>query len=554
MVALHTRAPVPAFVGLAGVAVRDVTPAPGIRARNWGPADWDISEGAHRAMTLTAVALAEERSDPGVAEPFVLVTIDGTWWRRVDDEATLRATVLDATGLPVERLLVSLSHTHAGPVLCSGDADLAGGDRGVAYLDDLARAAADAAVEAIGSLRPATLEWTTGRCGLASNREALLDGCAGGDAGTTAGAAAESTSPRPLVGFNPDAGTPRSPGADPADDTVVVGRLTARSAPAGETRPDGAAPVREDVTLATIVNYACHPTTLAWQNRLVSPDYVGAMRDLVERETGAPVAFLQGASGELAPREQYTGDTAVADRHGTSLGHAVLAALAELPPPGTELELTHVVESGAPLAVWEPAPSAALPGTGTGTGTGAGTDARPDARTLAAVAEPVTLDLRDLPTWDELEAEWADIDPRSREERLRRARNLRDGYVTGPTVQHPTWVWRVGEALLVAHPGEAYSRLQRTVRAHAGTRPVVVANLTNGPGFVYLPTQEAYDVGAYQAWQSPLAPGSLERLERHACAVVDDVLAGTATWPPGVAVPPSAAPASPTRPVPEEDQ
>ncbi|MET7133760.1 hypothetical protein MT994_06505 [Cellulosimicrobium sp. MI9406] len=547
MVALHTRAPVPAFVGLAGVAVRDVTPAPGIRARNWGPADWDVSEGAHRAMTLTAVALAEERPDPWASEPFVLVTIDGTWWRRVDDEATLRATVLDATGLPVERLLVSLSHTHAGPVLCSGDTDLAGGDRGVAYLHGLARAAADAAVEAIAALRPATLEWTTGRCGLASNREALLDGCAGGEAGTTAGASAESTRPRPLVGFNPDAGTPRSPGADPADDTVVVGRLTARPAPAGETRPDGAAPAGEDVTLATIVNYACHPTTLAWQNRLVSPDYVGAMRDLVERETGAPVAFVQGASGELAPREQYTGDTAVADRHGTSLGHAVLAALAELPPPGTELELTHVVESGAPLAVWEPAPSAAL--------RGPGTDARPDARTLAAVVEPVTLDLRDLPTWDELEAEWADIDPRSREERLRRARNLRDGYVTGPTVQHPTWVWRVGEALLVAHPGEAYSRLQRTVRAHAGRRPVVVANLTNGPGFVYLPTCEAYDVGAYQAWQSPLAPGSLERLERHACAVVDDVLADAAAWPPGVAAPaePTSA-APPTRPVPEEDQ
>ncbi|MGN6239057.1 MAG: hypothetical protein ACTHNI_04875 [Cellulosimicrobium cellulans] len=543
MVALHTRAPVPAFVGLAGVAVRDVTPVPGVRARNWGPADWDVSEGAHRAMTLTAVALAEERTPAdGVPDPLVLVTVDGTWWRRVDDETTLRTTVLDATGLPVERLLVSLSHTHAGPVLCSGDADLPGGDRGVEYLRDLARAAADAAAEAIASLRPATLEWTTGRCGLASNREALLDGCAGGDAGTTAG-----STPRPLVGFNPDAGTPRSPGADPADDTVVVGRLTARPAPsAADSRPDGAAPAGDPVTLATIVNYACHPTTLAWQNRLVSPDYVGAMRDLVERETGAPVAFLQGASGELAPREQYTGDTAVADRHGTSLGHAVLAALAELPPPGTELELTRVVESGAPLAVWEPAPSAALPGSDTG--------ARPGARTLAAVEEPVTLDLRDLPTWDELEAEWASIDPRSREERLRRARNLRDGYVTGPTVPHPTWVWRVGEALLVAHPGEAYSRLQRTVRAHAGARPVVVANLTNGPGFVYLPTREAYDVGAYQAWQSPLAPGSLERLERHACAVVDDVLAGAAAWPPGIAAPPPAAPTSPTRTVPEEDQ
>ncbi len=92
------------------------------------------------------------------------------------------------------------------------------------------------------------------------------------------------------------------------------------------------------------------------------------------------------------------------------------------------------------------------------------------------------------------------------------------------------------------------------MRAHAGTRPVVVANLTNGPGFVYLPTREAYDVGAYQAWQLPLAPGSLERLERHACAVVDDVLADAAAWPPGDAAPAAPTSAAPTRPVPEEDQ
>ncbi|MBD5785472.1 hypothetical protein IF650_04695 [Cellulosimicrobium terreum] len=499
MVALHDRAEVPAFHGLAGVARRDVTPGPGIRARNWGPADWDVSEGAHRSLTLTAVALAEE-SAPGSL--LVLVTIDGTWWRRVDDEATLRATVLDVLDLPAERLLVCLSHTHAGPVLCSGDADLPGGDRGVEYLRDLAHAAADAAREAVGALAPAVLEWTTARCSLASNRELLLDGCGGGDTHDGAPGAR-----RALVGFNPDAGTPLSPGADIADDLVVVGRLSRRP---DHAAGDGTADV--PVPLATIVNYACHPTTLAWQNRLVSPDYVGAMRDLVERGTGAPVAFLQGASGELAPRQQYTGDLDVADRHGLSLGHVVLGALATLPPAGTELELAAVVESGAPLAAWEPRPTAA----------------RAEARTLDAVSAAVELDLRDLPTWDELEAEWKDIDPRSRDERLRRARNLRDGYVTGPTVQHPTWAWRVGEALLVAHPGEAYSRFQRTVRARTA-RPVVVANLTNGPGFVYLPTREAYDVGAYQAWQSPLAAGSLERLEAHAGSLMDDLLAPSTT-------------------------
>ncbi|MFD6165562.1 hypothetical protein ACFWFR_10260 [Oerskovia sp. NPDC060287] len=532
MVSLHDQVKVPGFHGLAGVARRDVTPPVGIRARNWGPADWNASQGSHRAMTLTAIALAQEapgaspshRTPDGAArpvsgsvpdgaahpgrtdEPLVMITVDATWWRRVDDERGVRDAVLAGLGLPPERLLISLSHTHAGPVLCSHDVDLEGGELIPAYLEHLAAQAVDAGREAVASLAPATLEWTTGRCSLAADRELVLGG--GGSHGepvaTTPGTSATATSDAtadatqgatealgtPVIGFNP--AVPQAA----TDDTVVIGRLsrvvTGRAA----------------TPLATIVNYACHPTTLAWQNTLVSPDYVGAMRDLVEESTGAPVAFFQGASGELAPREQYTGDLAVADRHGTSLGHAVLAALAELPPPGTALELTHVVQSGAPLGMWEPRPVEG-------------------SRVLRAVSDAVGLDLRDLPTLAQMEAEWADIDPRSRDERLRRARNLRDGYVSGPTVEHPTWVWQIGDGFLVAHPGEAYSRFQRTVREHAGDHPVVVANLTNGPGFVYLPTDQAYERGAYQAWQSPLAPGSLARLEQHANHLIDTLAATT---------------------------
>jgi hypothetical protein len=526
MVSLHDRVTVPGFRGLAGVARRDVTPPVGIRARNWGPADWNASRGTHRAMTLTAIALAQEtpgdasscstpdgaahpeqvRTPDGAAhpeptaaprvEPLVMITVDATWWRRVDDERGVRDVVLAGLGLPPERLLVSLSHTHAGPVLCSHDADLEGGELVPAYLEHLAARAVDAGREAVASLAPATLEWTTGRCSLAADRELILG--AGGSHGEPVDTTPASGAPAgvtedfglPVIGFNPT--VPR----DATDDTVVIGRLS--QVVTGQSA----------TPLATIVNYACHPTTLAWQNTLVSPDYVGAMRDLVEEATGAPVAFFQGASGELAPREQYTGDVAVADRHGTSLGHAVLAALAELPPPGTALELTHVVQSGAPLGMWEPRPVEG-------------------SRVLRAVSDAVVLELRDLPSLAQMEAEWADIDPRSRDERLRRARNLRDGYVTGPTVEHPTWVWQIGDGFLVAHPGEAYSRFQRTVREHAGDRPVVVANLTNGPGFVYLPTDQAYVRGAYQAWQSPLAPGSLARLEQHANHLIDTLAATT---------------------------
>ena len=124
-----------------------------------------------------------------------------------------------------------------------------------------------------------------GRCGLATNRDFW-----------------DEDAERFACGYNPDA---------PADDTLLVARVT-----------DDAGAV-----LATLFNYACHPTTLAWDNRLLSPDYVGAAREVLEQAFGAPALFLHGASGELAPRDDYVGDTAVADRNGRQLGYAAAAAI-----------------------------------------------------------------------------------------------------------------------------------------------------------------------------------------------------------------------------------
>lgn len=446
---------VPRTAARIGIARRDITPPVGIRAKNWGPADWERSEGAHRPFELTALAVtgADQR-------PRVLLAVDGTWWRRVADERGVRGAILAGLGLDADQLMLSLSHTHAGAVLCAADAHLPGGELIPGYLEALAAAGVAAGREALESARPGLIEWTTGRCTLAADRELDLDG-------------------RALVGYNP---------AGVADDTVMIGRISV----------DG-------IVSATLVNYACHPTTLAWQSREVSPDYVGAMREIVEQATGAPCLFVQGASGELAPREQYTGDVGVADRHGRSLGHAVMAALDALPAAGAQLTLDGVVESGAPLAIWA----------------GRAVDADESA---AGSVTSVELPLRDLPSLEELAEEWKDIDPRSREERLGRARNLRDGYISGPTVQHPVWAWRLGDAVIVGHPGEAYSRLQTTLRERFPEVPIVVMNLTNGPGFVYLPTREAYQRGAYQAWQTPLAAGGLELLEEHAVAVVAALL------------------------------
>lgn len=105
---------------------------------------------------------------------------------------------------------------------------------------------------------------------------------------------------------------------------------------------------------------------------------------------------------------------------------------------------------------------------------------------------------------------------------------MRDGRITGPTVQYPVWVWRWGDAFIVAHPGEAYSRFQLTLRERFPENPVVVMNLTNGPSFGYVPPQVAYDRGAYQAWQSLLAAGSLDRIEDYATSLIHSLLDGPA--------------------------
>ena len=58
--------------------------------------------------------------------------------------------------------------------------------------------------------------------------------------------------------------------------------------------------------IAHAVNFAAHPTMTSEKVRKFSADYPGALAALVEKETGAPCLFLQGAAGDLStsPGEQ----------------------------------------------------------------------------------------------------------------------------------------------------------------------------------------------------------------------------------------------------------
>jgi hypothetical protein len=301
---------------------------------------------------------------------------------------------------------------------------------------------------------PAWIAHGQGRCSLAVNRDYW-----------------DAEANRFACGFNPDRA---------ADDTVMVGRVTA---------DDGR-------VLATLVNYACHPTTLAWKNKLLSPDYIGGVRDILEHNFSAPALFFQGASGDLAPREGYVGDAAVADRNGRILGHAASAAIEALPPPAMQFTYTGIMLSGADLGTWEYQRASEK-------------DLRAS-ENLQAQSVTVELPLKDLPTIPELEKMRAATTDRREQEKLFRRISLRRALGEGTSYPMTLWMWRLGNAAVLAIPNEAYSVLQEDLRAHFAGTPLWILGTTNWT-LGYLPPRETYGKGIYQEIQSPFAAGCLEK-------------------------------------------
>jgi hypothetical protein len=445
-----------------GVATRDVTPPVGIYSRSWGAASHETAEGVHRPFAATAAVFAPLAGD----EPtLALVAVDLGWFQHLADERELRATIMRNTGLHEAALLVSMSHTHAGANVNSQLTDKPGVELIQPYLQHLTDQVCAAILEARDALTPAWVTYGSGRCALATNRD-LWD----------------AEAQRFAAGYNP---------AAPADDTLVVARVTGE---AGEPR-------------ATLFNYACHPTTLAWENRLLSPDYIGAAREVLEDAFGVPALFFQGASGDLAPRDDYVGDSAIADRNGRQLGFAAAATLESLPPPGTRFVYTGIVASGANLGTWsyEPCDVAQLHAS----------------ERLAAHMSNV--ELRRKEEVGVVEAlSGARPDSVQEQEKALRRRFL--GEALGDNAVHsmPIWGWRLGGALLVAIPNEPYSILQVELRRRFAGTPLLVLGVTNGT-LGYLAPQKAYGTGLYQEQQSPFAPGCLEQTIEVAARTLDEL-------------------------------
>lgn len=455
----------------AAMARCDITPPVGIYHRMWGAAIHDRATGVHRPLEATLLWIEQVRAPK--LDPQILLSLDHCILDRQEING-IRQSIQAATGIPYDNILITLTHTHGAGWMSRTRSELPGGEMLGPYLDDLAIKMGSLALEAQDRVTPVSFVYQTGRCNLAAHRDyydAQREGF--------------------VCGLNPNG---------PADDTLLLAKIADRSG----------------VTLGTVVNYACHPTTLAWDNTLISPDWVGAMRETIEKVEGGLCLFLQGASGDLGPREGFVGDTTIADRNGRQVGYAALSTLATQPPPGTSFRYMGPVISGTAIGTWRHEPLAE----------------HEDLLNSLWSWESLVVELpyrHDLPTIEQtaLEQEqWLAEEARARElndtarvrncraqveqrtRQLNRLENLAPGRVYPLTVR----LGVLGEAFWVFVPGELYQVFQTTLRERFAPHPVFVTTLTNDwqPG--YIPPASSYGYGIYQEVIAATAAGCSELL------------------------------------------
>jgi len=202
----------------------------------------------------------------------------------VRDTEEFRKRISDATGVPVDHILLGDAHNHSAP---------SPGSKGEnAWEKQFASALISTSRNAIANLKPVRIAAGDGVSRVGINRRHVVP--ADSDSAQTFDENARSQSfgkyktetPAAIHEFGGVMRLGANPGG-PIDDAVQVVRIdTADGKP-----------------FAVMIHYACHGTSLGGRNSKLSGEWMGRMQEYVERRIpGAGSMYVQGAAGDINPR------------------------------------------------------------------------------------------------------------------------------------------------------------------------------------------------------------------------------------------------------------
>jgi len=459
----------------AGVARVDISPVVGVAHAGWGAQTHQISLGNDMPLHVTALVVTKDDVE------LAIVDVDiGIFTNQQDTD--IRQLISGESGIPFGNIRLAYTHTHSGPITF-GQWIKDGIELANEWWNTIPAACAKAVVDAKSSAQPARTGFGRGSCDININRRPARD--------------------------NGELFTGRNWDGIVDHDVDVVSFDDADGNP-----------------IATIVNYAMHPTIMAHENQWVTPDFPGPMRSVVEHTVGGLCLFLQGASGNQGPVDGFTGDLRVYRKAGSKLGAEASRVRLNIDPLEREERLDQILVSGADLGIYTDVP----------------TNESDD--TVAVSNIPVDLPSRDvlslkeaLGTFDKAEKELeATRASGASEEEVRRAvskvmraniqlsvarlsdTNSQDGHIE-ITAQS----MRIGETVLVSIPVEPFVELADAVKKRSGSANTVFSGFSNGH-INYLATDIAFEEGGYEVGVSVFAPGSAELAIEASLEAIDGVL------------------------------
>jgi hypothetical protein len=248
-------------------------------------------------------------------------------------------------------------------------------------------------------------------------------------------------------------------------------------------------------------------------NRLITPDFAGPMKRVVEEAIGGRCVFLLGSAGNVGPVQGFQADTKVYRQLGAVLGHEVAKVALGLTAIPSHSKFREVIPSGAPLGVYD----AEFPAN--------------HATPLKVLDKEIFVPLRDdLPEkkaaeeklihWKEkLKTARVKKDEAAITEAIYMARRadiqlrMADDFGGKTNAGIRTHFITFGDVALVGCNIEPFCEIGMAIKQQSPFPVTSMCGYTNGR-MAYLPTADEWTKGGYEVENSPFGRGAAEVLQR----------------------------------------